>query len=137
MKKFLLGLMLIAGFPWMVSACGVGEKTADGYEDTPVQHAYEHWPQGEKSFIPFVFIDVRTLDEYDAGHIQGAMHIPLQDLSAHIAEIPHNKQVYVYCHSGRRSASAAKLLAGKGFTNIENVVGGFSAWKAAEYPVVP
>ena len=136
MKRFLMIITLVAALPWMAQACGVGEQTADGYENTPVGHAHDHWMQGEKSPIPFVFIDVRTSEEYTAGHVEGAKLIPVQELLLHVAEIPHDKQVYVYCHSGRRSANAAKLLAEKGFTNIENVVGGIEAWKAADYPVV-
>ena len=64
-----------------------------------------------------------------------AMTIPIQVLAKRLAEVPHDKQVYVYCHSGARSARASALLAEKGFTNIENITGGITAWKDAGYPV--
>lgn len=134
MRRFVLALMLL--MPLSAMACGVGEKTAEGYENAPVQHAYEHWQQGDFTRIPYIFLDVRTVEEYKQGHIKGAKLMPVQVLASHLDEIPSDKQVYVYCHSGRRSASAAKLLAEKGFTNIENVVGGIEAWKSAGYPVV-
>jgi len=136
MKKLILTTLALLMIPFMATACGVGEQTADGYEDAPVAHAYEHWQQGSYSPIPFVFIDVRTVEEFQAGHIEGAHLIPLQVLADHLADIPKDKQVYVYCHSGNRSAKAATLLAGKGFKNIENIVGGIEAWKSAGYPVV-
>jgi len=136
MKKLMLSILALLMIPFMATACGVGEQTADGYEDAPVAHAYEHWQQGSYSPIPFVFIDVRTVEEFQAGHIEGAKLIPVQVLADHLADIPKDKQVYVYCHSGKRSAKAATLLAGKGFKNIENIVGGIEAWKSAGYPVV-
>jgi len=136
MKKLLMtGLMLLA-IPFMAAACGVGEQTPEGYENAPVAHAHEHWLQGDASPIPFTFLDVRTVEEYEQGHIKGAHLIPVQVLAEHLADVPKDKQVYVYCHSGKRSSRAAKLLADKGYTKIENVVGGIEAWKAAGYPVV-
>ncbi len=136
MKKLILTSMALLMIPWMASACGIGEQTADGYENAPVAHAYEHWKQGGQSRIPFLFLDVRTVEEYKAGHIEGAKLMPVQVLDKHLNDVPKDKRVYVYCHSGVRSARAAKLLASHGFTNIENVVGGIEAWKAAGYPVV-
>lgn len=115
-------------------ACGVGEKV-DGYENTPTSHAHAHWQQGEKTLVPFVFIDVRTPEEHAEGHVKGAKLIPLQELASRMSEVPKDKQVYVYCRSGRRSAEAANMLVKAGYTNIENVMGGFEAWKAAGFPV--
>jgi len=135
MKKLTLSLLVWMFLPVFASACGVGEQTPEGYENAPVQHAYQHWQQGEKSSIPFVFLDVRTPEEYAEGHIKGAILIPVKTLANHLAEIPKDKQVYVYCHSGVRSARASKLLAQHGFQNIENVVGGIEAWKKSFYPV--
>ena len=136
MKKMIVLLMGLVVMPFMGMACGVGEQTADGYENAPIAHAHQHWQQGEDSPIPFMMLDVRTPEEYKQGHIQGAKLIPVQVLAEHLAEVPKNKRVYVYCHSGKRSARASKLLAKHGFTNIENVMGGIEAWKQAGYPVV-
>jgi len=135
MKKFGLSMVLLLMLPLMATACGIGEQTADGYHNASVQHAYEHWQQGDRSPIPFIMLDVRSAEEYAAGHIKGATLIPIQVLADHLAEVPKNRQVYVYCHSGTRSARASKMLAQHGFTNIENVVGGMVAWKDAGYPV--
>ncbi len=136
MKRLSLSIMALLMLPVMAMACGIGEQTADGYENAPIQHAYKHWKQGKASPIPFIMLDVRTPEEYAEGHIQGARLIPVQVLAEHLAEVPKNKQVYVYCHSGKRSARASSMLAKHGFTNIENVMGGIEAWKKAGYPVV-
>ncbi len=136
MKRILLTLTLIAALPLMATACGMGEQTPDGYENAPISHVHEHVLQGDASPIPFMLLDVRTPEEYAEGHIQGATLIPVQVLAEHLAEVPKDKQVYVYCHSGKRSAMASKLLAEHGYTRIENVVGGITAWKDAGFPVV-
>ena len=82
-----------------------------------------------------MLLDVRTPEEYAEGHIKGAVLIPVQQLQQRISEVPKDKQVYVYCRSGVRSVRAAKMLVNAGFTRIENVQGGFMAWKEAGYPV--
>jgi len=115
-------------------ACGLSEKV-DGYENTDVQHTMQHWQAGDKSPVPFMLLDVRTPEEYAEGHIKGAVLIPVQDLAQRISEVPKDKQVYVYCRSGVRSVRASNILVNAGYTRIENVQGGFMAWKDAGYPV--
>lgn len=122
--------------PLSTIACGSGEMSAEGYENSSIKHAYQHWSQGSSSSVPFLFIDVRTAEEFAEGHIKGALLIPVQELESRLAEVPHDKRVYLYCRSGRRSVEAAIMLTGAGYSNIENVVGGIISWKAAGYPVV-
>ncbi len=136
MKRWMVGLWMLFALPVAAGACGIGEQTAEGYENVPVQHVYQHWKQGERSPIPFIVLDVRTPQEFAAGHIEGARLIPVQDLERHLKALPKDRQIYVYCRSGRRSARAAKMLATHGFDRVENMLGGIEAWKAAGYPVV-
>lgn len=77
-----------------------------------------------------VLLDVRSQEEFDAGHIEGAILIPVDRLEERIAELQQNKdaEIIVYCHTGRRSTRAAEILAGNGFSNITNFTGGWSAW---------
>lgn len=135
MKRFMMIVAIAIAMPLAATACGMGEQTADGYENASIEHAHDHWQQGAKSPIPFMLLDVRTPREYAEGHIKGAKLIPVQQLAEHLNTVPHDKQVYVYCKSGGRSSRASKLLASNGYTNIENIKGGFDAWKAAGYPV--
>jgi len=125
-------MMLLAA---AATACGMGDQSA-GYENTDVHHAYQHWRQGEHAAIPFLMLDVRTPEEFAEGHIAGARLIPVQELEKRLAEVPKDRQVYVYCRSGARSARASRMLFRAGFTNIENVTGGIQAWQTAGYPVV-
>lgn len=73
-------------------------------------------------------LDVRTPEEFAGGHLPGARNIPVDELSRHLDEVgPRDRPVVVYCASGVRAASAARMLAGAGFTQVHNL-GSMSAW---------
>jgi len=74
------------------------------------------------------WVDVRSADEFKAGHVEGAVNIPHTEIAARIAEVTANKdaQLYLYCRSGRRSGIASDVLSEMGFSAVENV-GGFEA----------
>jgi len=81
-------------------------------------------------------IDVRTPEEYAQGHVPGAQLICLDTLDECVNEIPKDKDVYLICRSGARSASALKHLRDThGFTRLTNVTGGTMAWINAGYAV--
>ena len=81
-------------------------------------------------------VDVRNLSEWSAGHLPGAIHIPLGRLSERLAEIPRDKPLIVQCQSGGRSAIGVSVLQRLGITNATNLSGGFSAWQQAGHKVV-
>jgi rhodanese-related sulfurtransferase len=85
-----------------------------------------------------VVIDVRSPQEYAAGHLPGAENIPADELERHLAEIPSDKPVVVYWnmqHPGRsRSERVAQELRERGY-HAEALVGGLPAWRDAGYPV--
>lgn len=80
-------------------------------------------------------LDVRTEKEWNAGHIDGALHIHGGKLQEHFAEVPQSKPVAVICGSGYRASIAASFLKREGYAEVSNVVGGMSAWKAAGLPM--
>jgi rhodanese-related sulfurtransferase len=82
-------------------------------------------------------IDVRSADEFAAGHMRDAKNIPLADLGNRIGELDKAKAktVVVVCQSGARSDKAARQLAGAGFDEVYSLDGGMSAWQAAGLPV--
>jgi rhodanese-related sulfurtransferase len=80
-------------------------------------------------------LDVREPDEWEAGHIEGALHIPLADLPGRLDELPDGEPVYVICRIGGRSARAVAWLSHNGYEAV-NVDGGMGAWVAAGRPMV-
>jgi hydroxyacylglutathione hydrolase len=85
---------------------------------------------------PPVVVDVRTTREWREGHIDGAVNLPLSQLAERGRELPPNRQLIVYCASGYRSAIAASLLRREGVPNVASLVGGLTAWKAAQLTTV-
>ncbi|MBO9618045.1 MAG: MBL fold metallo-hydrolase [Niabella sp.] len=74
-------------------------------------------------------LDVRKESEYTAEHIEGAVNRPLDHINHHLAEIDRQHTVYVHCAGGYRSMIFASILKSRGFDNLVNVKGGFSAIK--------
>ena len=79
-------------------------------------------------------LDVREQDEWAAGHVDGALHIPLAELPARVSEVPAG-QVLVTCKVGGRSAQAVSYLHQLGH-DVVNLDGGMMAWQAAGRPMV-
>lgn len=80
-----------------------------------------------------LLLDVREDYEWDAGHVAGAVHIPLGQMTERAGELPSSRQVVVICRSGVRSAQAAAFLTASGFDAV-NLAGGMRAWAAAGLP---
>lgn len=81
-----------------------------------------------------VLVDVRTPGENAAGNIPGSklMNINDSNFAKNIESLDKNVPVLVYCRSGARSMSAARILKSKGFTSVYNLNGGFKAWSASQ-----
>lgn len=82
-----------------------------------------------------VVLDVRETDEWEAGHIEGAVHIPLGEVPARLDELPDADRLIVVCRSGRRSAQAVAWLSRNGY-DAANLEGGMGAWADAGRPMV-
>jgi rhodanese-related sulfurtransferase len=80
-------------------------------------------------------LDVREPDEWAAGHVEGAVHIPMGQVEGRLAELPKEGEVIVVCRIGGRSAKVAGMLAQHGFDAV-NMNGGMLAWDAAGKPMV-
>jgi phage shock protein E len=81
-------------------------------------------------------LDVREPSEWAAGHIAGAMLIPLGALSSRLDELPRDRTIVVVCHSGNRSAQGRDILRTAGFGSVTSMAGGMTDWLAAGLPVV-
>ena len=82
-------------------------------------------------------LDVREQDEWDEGHLPGAVHIPRGNLESRIerAEPDRSRSIVVYCAAGNRSAFAAKTLEELGYEDVVSLSGGFTDWKRNGFPI--
>src|ERR1700741_1767336 len=80
-------------------------------------------------------LDVREDDEWQAGHIEGAQHIPLGELGDRLGELPKEQRIVAVCRSGSRSGAAVRGLRQLGY-DAENLDGGVEAWTKAGLPLV-
>jgi phage shock protein E len=109
-----------------LSGCSVNDtKTDTSYRKISSKEAKEMMDEDSDIII----LDVRTQDEYDSGHIEGALLIPNDQISEKAESVLTDKDatILVYCRSGRRSLSASKELADLSYTNIYDF-GGIIDW---------
>lgn len=124
MKKIITCLLATLG---LTSACG-----QQNFENTDVKGFAELAANPNA-----VIVDVRTAEEFNEGHIDGALNIDVKQedfLKKAKAVLSTEKKIAVYCRSGRRSANAAEMLAAEGYQCV-NLQGGILAWKEAKMPV--
>lgn len=80
-------------------------------------------------------LDVREMDEWQAGHILGSVHIPLAEVAARLVELDSGMPAIAICHSGMRSLYAADILKGAGFRDARSLTGGIESWVEAGQPL--
>ncbi|KJS84359.1 MAG: hypothetical protein JM58_10970 [Peptococcaceae bacterium BICA1-8] len=123
LKKLILFILL---FSLLFSiGCQTTGQSQNNQSIKP-QMAYEQL-QKEKDII---LLDVRTTEEYNEKHIPGSLLIPVEVLKEDVEEKIKDKEskIFVYCRTGNRSATAAKILVELGYTNVFNM-GGIMDWK--------
>lgn len=123
MKKLIFLLLAVM----ILAACGQNEKTEQ--EAVYMNITAEEAKVLMESETGYLILDVREQDEYDAGHIPGAILIPYTQIEVEAPEKLTDKDqlILVYCRSGRRSKIAAEALVELGYTNIREF-GGIIDW---------
>ncbi len=119
------------GFPVVVGE----EETVSQFEEITVDEAYQIF-MSDKDYL---FVDVRTVDEYSSAHIEGAVNIPVTEIEGRLSEIPKEKIIIVYCNgsSCNRSKTAAGILIENGYTQVYNLAGnGILEWVEKGYPKI-
>ncbi|MDQ7051880.1 MAG: molybdopterin-synthase adenylyltransferase MoeB [candidate division KSB1 bacterium] len=116
--------------------CGVPGAEEDisvppEWEVTPKELA-EKWRSQD-----ITILDVREPLEWDIGHIDGAVQIPLRELSARLGELEREREIVAYCRSGQRSALALRILREAGFAKAKHLRGGLLAWREDIDPSIP
>ena len=123
MKKLVFLLLAVM----MLTACGQDKENDQGavYVNITAEEAKEIMDSEEG----YIILDVRTQEEYDEGHIPGAIVISHEEIAEKAEDVLTDKDqlILVYCRSGRRSKIAAEALVELGYTNIKEF-GGISDW---------
>ena len=86
----------------------------------------------------YKLIDIRTLDEYNSGHIKGADQIDFYQTGAfsdYLDTLDKNQKYIIYCRSGNRTGQALNIMAQKGFKYVSDLSGGINSWNASGYPL--
>ena len=121
-------------FALVVLGLAAANRGGNPPEGVQLLRPAEYVAQFQQPAAEHVLIDVRTPEEFAAGHIAGSVNIPLDQVSRRLAEFPTDKPVVLYCRSGNRSAQAADLLTNAGYNNLYDL-GGIIDWQAQGLPV--
>mgnify|MGYP001053220634 CR=1 FL=1 len=124
--KRLFFLILIGAMTIVISACG----TSTAQNISPQDYVSQYTDTG----ADHILIDVRTPQEFNSGHIAGAINIPVDQVANRLSEIPADIPVVLYCRSGNRSAQAANILNQSNYNEVYDL-GGIIQWQSAGYPV--
>lgn len=116
-------------FVLILSACAPAATTGLALE-VDVQAAHDLREQGA------LMLDVRQPEEWEAGHIPGAVLIPLGELESRVNELPTDQEIVVVCRSGNRSATGRDILLDAGFNDVTSMAGGMNQWSDKGYETV-
>jgi rhodanese-related sulfurtransferase len=84
-----------------------------------------------------VLLDVREDEERAVASIEPSLHIPMNFVPDHLAELPKDRRIVIYCHHGGRSYAVAGYLETEGFKDVTNLTGGIDEWSRLVDPKVP
>ncbi|TBR40466.1 MULTISPECIES: rhodanese-like domain-containing protein [Dyella] len=109
---------------------------AAGAADAPLART-ELIQRQQAGQAPFL-LDVRRADEFRDGHIEGALNVPVEQLSGRYTAlgVPRDREIVVYCVSGRRAAKAQEILEARGYTHVRLLDGSMNAWREEKLPLV-
>ena len=127
----LIVVLLIVG---MLTGCAgaavVDAQTATSQLISPIEYVTDFDDPASH-----LLIDVRTPEEFASGHIEGAVNIPVEEMAGRLDEIPGDTPIVVYCRSGNRSATAARILTEAGYAPVYDL-GGIQDWVAEGLPII-
>lgn len=126
----MIGLDRVAGVFEPAAVTGRRREALDSIARTDARRLAQRHRRHEVTIL-----DIRGAAEWEAGHIAGALHVPLGDLPERLAEVPAERPVVVHCESGARSAIAASVLRAGGRREVVDFQGGMQAWRESGLPL--
>ena len=121
----MIGLDRVGGYFGVeaVDAWAAEHGRAGSYPDVTADELEARRVTGEVEVV-----DVRNPSEFEAGHVPGAVNLPLGRLAARLGEVPHGRPLVVHCQSGARAGVAIALLMARGFGDVAHLAGDWAAW---------
>jgi rhodanese-related sulfurtransferase len=110
------------------AAASVPARLAPMSQEALLEHQAKH-PQH------LLVLDVRSPEEFKEGHVPGAVNIPYDQMASRLADVPKDKDLVLYCRSGRRAGIAAEVLAANGYSRLSHLEGDMPAWIEKGRPV--
>ena len=125
-QSFAIALLLFLAAPTFAQSEALPEAPSIAASELSARRASSAAP---------VVIDVRTPEEYAAGHIPGALNIPFDQVAQRISEVDAPHGVALYCMVGPRARKGEAALLSAGYTSVLHLEGGLAGWQAAGLPV--
>jgi len=131
--KFLIPIVILIAGSWFFYS-NVGPTAPEGFID---MSATEARPQLEAN-PDVIILDIRTPQEYNQGHLEGAVNIDFyeKNFAFELDKLNKDKQYFVYCRTGNRSSKALRKMVELGFQNVWHMDGGIVDWYGSGQPVV-
>jgi len=120
------------GDPGITTAASAAPAAAESTHEISRAAFSERWARDHKDLT---LLDVRSTEEFAAGHVPGAINIPVDQLEGRLSELKSGDEIVVYCFAGPRAAAALELLLGREFRRVEHLRGDFSEWESSGGPV--
>jgi phage shock protein E len=114
--------------------CAAGARAEDVVDIAP-QEVVARWTDARAPLV----IDVRSAEEYAAGHVPGAVNVPQPAVATEVPRLVPDlqRELVVYCASGRRAAMALSTLKAQGYTHLRHLAGDYNGWAESGRPVEP
>ena len=128
-RRVLLTLLAVLGLAFALAGCGTDDPTApvagESYEHVDAATFADRIAERD-----VVLLDVRTPEEYDAGHLEGATNLPIADadFAAEVDDLDPDTTYAVYCRTGERSQRAMEIMRTAGIEAVYDLDGGITAW---------
>jgi rhodanese-related sulfurtransferase len=142
-RKFGLGIALLGAFALVAGVPASAAETTPAAAPAAKPAAASVTPMSQEQLLEhqakhpqhLFVLDVRSPEEFKEGHVPGAVNIPYDQMAARLTEVPKDKDVVLYCRSGRRAGIAAEVLQANGYTRLSHLEGDMTAWVEKGRPV--
>lgn len=139
--RLLLPLLVVTTVTYSCSSQGSQQpqsQTGDCSNVKSEKLNVDQFNQGLADAKDIILLDVRTADEFNAGHLDGAINIDFYspNVKDEFSKLDKDKTVYIYCRSGGRSGKSAAILKDLCFKDVKDMEGGYMAWSGKGYKTV-